>query len=130
LRSDFCFRLYFVQLYLPEVKVFCQIQYRVSCPEWRPIIKEHNFEIWQHFCIQSFAMSLFYDQQHDRSLYFVKLAKNGRWIQDGGSKIRSFSIALEVKNIFTICFCIKLVLVRHKFCGKKVFKKYKMAAKN
>jgi hypothetical protein len=44
--------------------------------------KEHNFEIWQHFCIQSFTLSLYFDQQHDPNSYFVK---NGGSIQDGGS---------------------------------------------
>jgi hypothetical protein len=31
-------------------------------------------------------MSLNFDQQHDAKSYFVKLAKNGGPIQDGGSK--------------------------------------------
>jgi hypothetical protein len=48
--------------------------------------KEHNFEIGQHFCIQTFAMSLNFDQQHDPNSYFAKIAKNGASIQDGGSK--------------------------------------------
>jgi hypothetical protein len=39
--------------------------------------REHNFEIWQHFCIHSFAMSLYFDQQQDPNSYLVKLAKNG-----------------------------------------------------
>jgi hypothetical protein len=45
----------------------------------------HNHEIWQHFCIQSFAMSLYFDQQHDSNSYFVKKAKSGGSIQDGES---------------------------------------------
>jgi hypothetical protein len=39
--------------------------------------REHNFEIKQYFCIQSSAMSLFFDQQHDPNSYFVNKAKNG-----------------------------------------------------
>jgi hypothetical protein len=53
--------------------------------------REHNFEILQHFCIQSFAMSLYFDQQHDPNTFLAKIAKNGGSIKDGGSK--SFILA-------------------------------------
>jgi hypothetical protein len=33
-----------------------------------------------------FALSLYFNQQHDPRSYFAKLAKNGGPIQDGGSK--------------------------------------------
>jgi hypothetical protein len=47
---------------------------------------EHNLEIWQHFCIQSIAMRLDFDQQHDPNSNFVKSAKNGGFIQNGRPK--------------------------------------------
>jgi hypothetical protein len=35
-------------------------------------LSEHNSEMWPHFFIQSFAMSLYFDQQHDPSYNFAK----------------------------------------------------------
>jgi hypothetical protein len=65
--------------------------------------RKHNFEIWQHFCIRSFAMSLSFKQQHELNSYFIKLAK-----MVGRSKMADqyqfFFITLEVVDIFSICF--------------------------
>jgi hypothetical protein len=48
-----------------------------------------------------FAMSLYFDQQNDPKSYFVKLAKYGGSIQNGGSKSIFFWINLGVFNIFS-----------------------------
>jgi hypothetical protein len=38
------------------------------------------------FCIQSYATSLYIDQQHATQTHLAKIAKNDGSIQDGGSK--------------------------------------------
>jgi hypothetical protein len=66
----FVLGLYFVQLYLPEVEGFC-LNMASHVQDGGRKSRELNFEIKQHFCIQSFAMNL----QHDPNSYFVKLVK-------------------------------------------------------
>jgi hypothetical protein len=49
--------------------------------------KEHNFGIFQYYCVLFLAMRLYFCQQHEsKEYYFVKLVKNGGSIQNGGSK--------------------------------------------
>jgi hypothetical protein len=80
---------------------------------------EHNFVIWQQICIQSIAMSLYFDQQHDPNSNFAKLAKNGGTIQDGGSIF--CNATLRVSNIFSI-FVLNLIDVsKIQILWKKVF---------
>jgi hypothetical protein len=65
----------------------------------------------------------FYQQQQKSRAYFVKGVKNGCSIQNGGPK-SNFLTALErYPTFFQSSFCIHLVLVRRKFCRKKVFQK-------
>jgi hypothetical protein len=47
-------------------------------------LREHNFEFLEHFFIQSFAMSLYFEQQRDPNSFLN--SKNSGWIQDGGLK--------------------------------------------
>jgi hypothetical protein len=47
---------------------------------------EHNFDIFQYYGVISFALSLYFCQQHKSRAFFVKLVKNGGSIQNGGSK--------------------------------------------
>jgi hypothetical protein len=86
LRSVFVLGLYFDQANSIKKKFFLSDSrwhhFQVGCRKSR----KHNFEIWQYFCIQYFAMSLYFDPQHDPNSYFAKIAKNGGSIQDGGSK--------------------------------------------
>jgi hypothetical protein len=91
-------------------------------------VQDGGFEIWQKKIIQSFAMSLYFDQQHDPNSYFANLAKNGGSIQDGGSK-SVFSITLEVVSIFSICFRIRFLLVKRKFRSKKFSKRRRKKSK-
>jgi hypothetical protein len=81
-----------------------------------------NSGIWQNFCFHSFTMSMYVAQQHDLNSYFTKIAKNGGSIQDGGSK-SVLALLWKLAIFFQSVFCIRLVLVRRKFCGNNVFKK-------
>jgi hypothetical protein len=86
----FCFLVFVLGLYLDR-KYFLEdffIRFKMASDfqDGGRKSKEHKFENWQHFCIQSFAMSLYCDQQNDPNSYFVKLAKNRGSIQNGGSK--------------------------------------------
>jgi hypothetical protein len=62
--------------------------------------KEHTVEFANISNILTFTMSSNFDQQ-DANSQFVKLAKNGGWIQNGGSK-QFFGITLIVFNNFSI----------------------------
>jgi hypothetical protein len=71
--------------------------------------RKHNLEIWQYFCIQSSAMSLYFDQQHYRNSQICqKWWNDPRW----RIKIRLFSITLKVSIFFQSFFSIWFMLVR------------------
>jgi hypothetical protein len=55
-----------------------------------------NFEIWQHLCIQSLAMTFCFDQQHEPMVNGQNWWIDPRW----WIKIGFFSITLEVTKIF------------------------------
>jgi hypothetical protein len=37
--------------------------------------KARNFEAFNHICVLSFAMDLYFDKQHDLRTYFIKLVE-------------------------------------------------------
>jgi hypothetical protein len=69
--------VYFDRTYFIEEKFFVTLKMAFDVQDGGRKSRKHNFEIWQHLCIRSFAMSLYFEQQHELNSYFVKLAKNG-----------------------------------------------------
>jgi hypothetical protein len=80
----FVLDLSFDQAFFRGEKFFVIFKMASNVQDGGLISRERNFEIWQHFDIQSF-MSLYFDQQHDPNLYFFKLTRDCGSIQDGGS---------------------------------------------
>jgi hypothetical protein len=76
--------------------------------------KVHNFEVFQKNCVQFFAMSLNFRQQHESKAYFVEFVKNGGSFQNGGTKFRFLCITLRIIKNESILFCIHLLLFTQK----------------
>jgi hypothetical protein len=83
---------------------------------------------FEHFCVVFFDLILHFGQQLESGANCVTFFKNGGSMQNGGSKSDFLALQLKFLIFFQSSFCIYLVLV-HKFCGNKIFKKSKMAAR-
>jgi hypothetical protein len=100
----FVFGLCLDRTYFIEEKFFVGFKIASDIQDGSRKSKKHNIEIWQHFCIQPFAMSLYFDQKHYPKSCFGKLAENGESMQDGGSKSESLALLWKLSVFFqSVC---------------------------
>jgi hypothetical protein len=98
--------------------------------------------ISQLFCVLAYEVSLYFDQQHYMLSYQPKMTDVFKMANRNQITLIVSNFSSDISNsksdfcrnsesiqhFFNLFFAIHLVLIKRKFCGKKFFKKSKMAA--